>query len=312
MKTFAFVFPGQGSQSVGMLDAVSEHPVVRQTLQEASDVLHQDIAKLIAQGPAESLNLTTNTQPVMLTAGVALWRLWLDEGGGKPQRMAGHSLGEYTALVAAGAIDFAEALPLVRFRAQTMQEAVAAGSGGMAAVLGLDDAIVRETCAEASAQSREVVEAVNFNAPGQVVIAGTKTAVDLACELLKARGAKRALMLPVSAPFHSSLLKPAAERLAQYLRQVTVRSPAIPVLHNVDVSTHAQPQDIRDALAAQASGAVRWVESVQALARVGCTDLVECGPGRVLAGLTRRIVPGLGSHALIDVASAHTIKEALA
>lgn len=312
MKNFAFVFPGQGSQTVGMLDAAGGHPAVRRTLQEASDVLHQDIAQLIAQGPAEALNLTTNTQPVMLTAGVGLWRLWLEECGEKPQQMAGHSLGEYTALVAAGAIDFADALPLVRFRAQAMQEAVAVGSGGMAAVLGLEDGVVREACAEASAQSGELVEAVNFNAPGQVVIAGTKAAVDLACGLLKVRGAKRALPLPVSAPFHSALLKPAADRLAQYLEAVPVRSPEIPVLHNVDVLTHAEPQGIRQALAAQASGAVRWVESVQALARTGCTDIVECGPGKVLAGLTRRIDPSLGSHVLIDVASTNIIKEALA
>lgn len=312
MKTFAFVFPGQGSQAVGMLDAVGDHPAIRRTLQEASDVLHQDVADLIARGPAESLNLTTNTQPAMLTAGVALWRLWLDEGGAKPHSMAGHSLGEYTALVAAGAIDFVDALPLVRFRAQVMQEAVPVGAGGMAAVLGLEDAMVREICTQASVQSGEVVEAVNFNAPGQVVIAGTRAGVDLACGLLKNGGAKRALPLPVSAPFHSSLLKPAAERLDQYLQQVPVRRPAIPVLHNVDVRTHPEPDDIRQALAAQASGAVRWVESVQALARAGCTDIVECGPGRVLAGLTRRIDPNLGSHALTDVASANTIKEALA
>jgi [acyl-carrier-protein] S-malonyltransferase len=294
-----------------MLQASVEYPSVRQTLQEASDVLHQDMALLIAQGPAEQLNLTTNTQPVMLTAGVALWRLWLAEGGGMPQAMAGHSLGEYTALVAAGSLTFANALPLVRFRAQAMQEAVPVGSGGMAAVLGLDDAAVREVCADAAAQSGEVVEAVNFNAPGQVVIAGTKAAVELACVLLKARGAKRALPLAVSAPFHSSLLKPAAERLAVYLEQVPLCSPAVPVIHNVDAVPHADPQAIRQALAAQASGAVRWVECVQALARAGCSDLVECGPGKVLAGLTRRIDPALGSHALTDASSAHAIQEAL-
>lgn len=311
MKTFAFVFPGQGSQAVGMLDGAAGHPAVRETLQEASDALRQDIARLIAEGPSEALNLTTNTQPVMLTAGVALWRLWRAEGGGKPQCMSGHSLGEYTALVAGGAMTFADALPLVRFRAQVMQEAVPVGSGGMAAVLGLDDEAVRDACAEAAIQGGEVVEAVNFNAPGQVVIAGTKAAVELACILLKARGAKRALPLPVSAPFHSSLLKPAAERLAQYLGQVPVRSPDIPVIHNVDVAQHPEPQAIRRVLAAQAAGPVRWVECVHALAAAGCSEIVECGPGKVLAGLTRRIDPALSGHALLDLASAKTIMEAL-
>ncbi len=311
MKTFAFVFPGQGSQSVGMLDAVADHPAVRDTLAEAADALHEDVAALIAHGPAEALNLTANTQPVMLTAGVALWRLWLAEGGAQPARMAGHSLGEYTALVAAGALDFADALPLVRFRAQAMQDAVPAGSGGMAAVLGLDDDAVRAACADAAAQCGEIVEAVNFNAPGQVVIAGTRAAVDAACALLKSRGAKRALPLPVSAPFHSTLLRGAAQRLAQYLDGVPLRTPRIPVVHNVDVATHAEPQAIRAALAAQAAGAVRWVECVQALAAAGCTDLVECGPGKVLAGLTRRIDAQLSGHALVDANSATTIKEAL-
>ncbi|WP_031407861.1 ACP S-malonyltransferase [Thiomonas sp. FB-Cd] len=311
MKTFAFVFPGQGSQAVGMLDGAAGHTVVRETLQEAGDALRQDIGRLIAEGPAEALNLTTNTQPVMLTAGVALWRLWRAEGGGKPQYMAGHSLGEYTALVAGGAIAFADALPLVRFRAQVMQEAVPVGSGGMAAVLGLDDAAVRDACAEAATEGGEVVEAVNFNAPGQVVIAGTKAAVERACILLKARGAKRALPLPVSAPFHSSLLKPAAERLAQYLEQVPVRSPDIPVIHNVDVAQHPEPQAIRRALAAQAASPVRWVECVHALAAAGCSQIVECGPGKVLAGLSRRIDPALSGHALVDLASAQTIMEAL-
>ena len=311
MKTFAFVFPGQGSQSVGMLDAVADHPAVRDTLAEAADALHEDVAALIAHGPAEALNLTANTQPVMLTAGVALWRLWLAEGGAQPARMAGHSLGEYTALVAAGALDFADALPLVRFRAQAMQDAVPAGSGGMAAVLGLDDDAVRACCADAAAQCGEIVEAVNFNAPGQVVIAGTRAAVDAACALLKSRGAKRALPLPVSAPFHSTLLRGAAQRLAQYLDGVPLRTPRIPVVHNVDVAPHAEPQAIRAALAAQAAGAVRWVECVQALAAAGCTDLVECGPGKVLAGLTRRIDAQLSGHALVDANSATTIKEAL-
>ena len=311
MKPFAFVFPGQGSQSVGMLDAASAHPAVRETLREAADVLGQDIGELIRQGPADELNLTTNTQPAMLTAGVALWRLWLAEGGPMPALVAGHSLGEYTALVAAGAIEFADALPLVRFRAEAMQQAVPVGSGGMAAVLGLDDDAVRETCAQAGAACGDVVEAVNFNAPGQVVIAGTRAAVEQACALLKARGAKRALPLPVSAPFHSSLLAGAAERLAAYLETVPVAPPRIPVIHNVDVARHAEPARIRAALAAQAAGAVRWVECVRALRDAGCTQIVECGPGKVLAGLARRIDPALEGHALVDLASAQSIRETL-
>ncbi len=311
MKDFAFVFPGQGSQAVGMLDAVADHPAVRQTLLEASQVLGQDLQQLIREGPAEALNLTTNTQPVMLVAGIALWRLWLAEGGAQPALMAGHSLGEYTALVAAGAIEFADALPLVRFRAEAMQQAVPVGAGGMAAVLGLDDAAVSEVCAQAARECGEVVEAVNFNAPGQVVIAGTRGAVEHACTQLKARGAKRALPLPVSAPFHSRLLAPAAARLADYLAGVAVSAPRVPVIHNVDVRRHDDPAAIRAALAAQAAGAVRWVECVQALRDAGCGDIVECGPGKVLAGLSRRIDPQLRSHALVDLASAQAIREAL-
>ena len=308
MKSFAFVFPGQGSQSVGMLDAVAGHPAVRETLREASDALGQDLGALMRQGPAEELNLTTNTQPAMLAAGIALWRVWLAEGGPMPTLMAGHSLGEYTALVAAGALEFSDALPLVRFRAQAMQEAVPVGAGGMAAVLGLDDQAVRETCAQAAAAVGEAVEAVNFNAPGQVVIAGTKAGVERACLMLKERGAKRALALPVSAPFHSSLLAPAAQRLGQYLAGVPLKAPRVPVIHNVDVARHADAAGIRGALAAQAAGPVRWVECVQALRDAGCTDIVECGPGKVLAGLSRRIDPALLSHALVDLDSAHTIK----
>ncbi len=311
MKTFAFVFPGQGSQSIGMLDAVADHPAVRDTVAQASDVLGQDLAALMHAGPTDALNLTTNTQPVMLTAGVAMWRLWLAEGGARPARVAGHSLGEYTALVAAGALSFADALPLVRFRAEAMQSAVPVGAGGMAAVLGLDDEAVRQVCAETTAACGEVVEAVNFNAPGQVVIAGTRGAVEQACARLKERGAKRALPLPVSAPFHSSLLAPAAIKLAQYLDKVALRTPDIPVIHNVDVAEHRDPAAIRAALSRQAAGAVRWVECVNALAAAGCTDVVECGPGKVLAGLTRRIDAGLISHALVDQASAQTIKETL-
>lgn len=310
--TFAFVFPGQGSQSVGMLDKVAAHPAVRDALQEASDVLSQDMAALIAQGPAEQLNLTTNTQPVMLTAGVALYRLWLAEDGRQPDRVAGHSLGEYTALVAAGSLTLAEALPLVRFRAQAMQDAVPVGTGGMAAVLGLDDAAVRAGCAQASEESGEAVEAVNFNAPGQVVIAGTQAAVARACEVLKAAGAKRALPLPVSAPFHSSLLQPAADRLREYLRGIALRTPQIPLVNNVDVATPADPEAIRDALARQACRPVRWVECIQALAAAGCATVVECGPGKVLQGLTRRIDPQVKSLSLDDLSGVASIQEALA
>lgn len=309
---FAFVFPGQGSQSVGMLGRVADHPAVRQTLQEASDALSQDIAALIHQGPAEQLNLTTNTQPVMLTAGVALYRLWLAEGGRQPDVVAGHSLGEYTALVAAQSLTLADALPLVRFRAQAMQDAVPVGTGGMAAVLGLDDDAVRAGCAQAMQQTGETVEAVNFNAPGQVVIAGTQAAVARACELLKAAGAKRALPLAVSAPFHSSLLRGAAEQLRAYLRDLPLKAPVIPLVNNVDVAHPTEPQAIANALARQACHPVRWVECVRAMAQMGCTTLVECGPGKVLHGLTRRIDPALQSFALDDAAVVPSIQSALA
>lgn len=310
--TFAFVFPGQGSQSVGMLDKVASHPAVRDTLREASDVLSQDLAELIARGPAERLNLTTNTQPVMLTAGVACYRMWLAEDGREPDRVAGHSLGEYTALVAAGSLTLADALPLVRFRAQAMQDAVPVGTGGMAAVLGLDDVAVRAGCAQAAQQSGEVVEAVNFNAPGQVVIAGTLAAVARACEVLKAAGAKRALPLPVSAPFHSSLLQPAADRLRDYLRSVPLRSPRIPLVNNVDVAQPVDPDAIRDALSRQACRPVRWVECIRALAADGCATVVECGPGKVLQGLTRRIDPQIRSLSLDESSGVTSIREALA
>jgi len=287
--TFAFVFPGQGSQSVGMLNSISERPEVRATLQEASEALGEDVAKLIAEGPAEALSLTTNTQPVMLTAGVAFYRAWLAAGGPVPQVMAGHSLGEYSALVAAGVISFKDAVPLVRFRAQAMQSAVPVGTGGMAAILGLDDATVIKVCAEASAASGGVVEAVNFNAPGQVVIAGASDAVTKACELLKAAGAKRALTLPVSAPFHSSLLQPASEKLKGYLAEIEFKVPTISVINNVDVQILNDPSAIKDALVRQAAKPVRWQETIQAMAAQGVTQVVECGPGKVLAGLTKRI-----------------------
>ncbi|MEM5402320.1 ACP S-malonyltransferase [Paraburkholderia unamae] len=306
---FAFVFPGQGSQAVGMLDAFADNTVVRETLQEASDALGQDLGKLIAEGPAEELNLTTNTQPVMLTAAYAVYRAWQQAGGPLPAIVAGHSLGEYTALVAAGVLAFRDAVPLVRFRAQAMQSAVPVGEGGMAAVLGLDDDTVRAVCAEAAAASGGVVEAVNFNAPAQVVIAGHKGAVEKACEIAKATGAKRALPLPVSAPFHSSLLKPASDQLRDYLANVALSAPQIPVVNNVDVAFETDPAKIRDALVRQAAGAVRWVECVQAIAAQGATHVVECGPGKVLAGLTRRIDGNLVGASVLDPKS---LDEALA
>lgn len=299
--TFSFVFPGQGSQSVGMLNAFADDPVVRATLQEASDALGQDLARLIAEGPAEELNLTTNTQPVMLTAAVAIYRAWREAGGPAPALVAGHSLGEYSALVAAGVIAFADAVPLVRFRAQAMQEAVPVGEGGMAAILGLSDEDVRAACAEASAAG--VVEAVNFNAPAQVVIAGAKAAVEKACEIAKAKGAKRALPLPVSAPFHSSLLKPASDRLRERMAGLTFSAPSIPLINNVDVAIVNDPEAIKDALVRQAAAPVRWVESVQKMAADGVTHVFECGPGKVLAGLTKRIDANLVGGAIVDPAS---------
>ena len=298
---FAFVFPGQGSQSVGMLNAFADHAIVRETVQEASDALGQDLGKLIAEGPAEDLNLTTNTQPVMLTAAYAVYRAWQAAGGPTPAIVAGHSLGEYTALVAGGALAFRDAVPLVRFRAQAMQTAVPVGVGGMAAILGLDDDTVREVCAEASAAG--TVEAVNFNAPAQVVIAGHKVAVEKACEIAKAKGAKRALPLPVSAPFHSSLLKPASDQLREYLAGVDLQVPKIPVINNVDVAVVNEPAGIKDALVRQAAGPVRWVECVQAMAGQGVTHVIECGPGKVLAGLTRRIDGNLVGGSVFDPAS---------
>ncbi|TKC83882.1 ACP S-malonyltransferase [Trinickia terrae] len=298
---FAFVFPGQGSQSVGMLNAFADLAIVRETVQEASDALGQDLGKLIAEGPADDLNLTTNTQPVMLTAAYACHRAWQQAGGPAPLIVAGHSLGEYTALVAAGALKFRDAVPLVRFRAQAMQTAVPVGVGGMAAILGLDDDTVRAACAEASGEG--VVEAVNFNAPAQVVIAGNKTAVEKACEIAKAKGAKRALPLPVSAPFHSSLLKPASDQLREYLAGVEVNVPQIPVVNNVDVAQVVEPAAIKDALVRQAAGPVRWVECVHAIAKQGATHVIECGPGKVLAGLTKRIDGALVGGAITDPAS---------
>jgi [acyl-carrier-protein] S-malonyltransferase len=295
---FAMVFPGQGSQSVGMLAAYGDGAVIRDALAEASDILKQDIARLIAEGPAEDLNSTVNTQPVMVTAGICAWRAWRELGGAEPSLLAGHSLGEYTALVAAGAISFADCLPLVRLRAQAMQEAVPQGKGAMAAILGLDDDAVRAACAEAACG--EVCEAVNFNAPSQVVIAGHAEAVKRAMEAAKARGAKRAVPLPVSAPFHSSLMAPAAQRLREALARIKVSAPRIPVVHNVDAKSHADPEGIRAALVAQADHPVRWVECVKEMAAQGATHVFECGPGKVLAPLTRRISEGLQGIALTD------------
>ena len=315
MTTFAFVFPGQGSQSVGMLDAWGDHPVVAETLREASDALGEDVAKLIHEGPKEALALTTNTQPVMLVAGVAAWRVWRAEGGALPAAVAGHSLGEYSALVASGVLTLAQAAPLVRFRAQAMQDAVPVGTGAMAAILGMEADKVKAGCVEAQATfaagSGEVVEAVNFNDPAQTVIAGSKAAVEKACEVLKANGAKRALPLPVSAPFHSSLMKPAAERLKEKLAATTLAVPQIPVLNNIDVAVQADADAIRDALYRQAFGPVRWVESVRALKARGITTVVECGPGKVLAGMVKRIDAELASAALYDPATLAEVKALL-
>ncbi len=312
MTAFAFVFPGQGSQSVGMLDAWGDHPAVRATLAEASEALGEDVAALISQGSKEQLDLTTNTQPVMLTAGVAAWRAWQADTGLMPAAVAGHSLGEYTALVAAGALALKDALPLVRFRAQAMQEAVPVGTGGMAAILGLDAGAVKAGCLEAAKLSGEAVEAVNFNDPKQTVIAGTKAGVEKACEVLKAAGAKRALPLPVSAPFHSSLMKPAAERLKDKLAATPFAAPAIPVINNIDVAVAADADAIRDALYRQAFGPVRWVETIQALKARGLTHVIECGPGKVLAGMVKRIDGDLVSATVLDPASLQDVKGLLA
>ena len=298
---FAMVFPGQGSQSVGMLAAYGDSDAVRDTIAEASDILKQDIGKLVAEGPAEDLNSTVNTQPVMLTAGICAWRLWRELGGAEPAMAAGHSLGEYTALVVAGAISFSDALPLVRLRAQAMQEAVPHGVGAMAAILGLKDDDVRAACKDSA--HNQVCEPVNWNAPAQVVIAGHADAVRRAMEAAKALGAKRAISLPVSAPFHSSLMKPAAARLREALSKITVKPPHIPVIHNVDAKSRTDPESIREALVTQADHSVLWVECVKEMAARGATHVFECGPGKVLAPLTKRIAEGLAGLALSDRAS---------
>jgi len=294
MTKFAFVFPGQGSQAIAMMDGFAGNPVVAQTIAEASDALNFDLGKLMAEGPKEELDLTTNTQPVMLTAA----------GGPVPSVVAGHSLGEYSALVAAGVIAFKDAVPLVRFRAQAMQEAVPVGQGSMAVVLGLSDADVHAACAEAAAADPSlVVEAVNFNAPAQVVIAGHTAAVERACEIAKAKGAKRAMKLPVSAPFHSSLLKPASDRLREYMAGLTFSAPQIQLINNVDVAVLNDPASIKDALVRQAAAPVRWVETMQKVAADGITQVVECGPGKVLMGLAKRIDANLVGDAIVDQAS---------
>ena len=312
MTSFAFVFPGQGSQSVGMLDAWGDHPAVRETLAEASAALGEDVARLIHEGPKEALDLTTHTQPVMLVAGLACYRAWRHEGGAEPAAMAGHSLGEYTALVAAGALTLADALPLVRFRAQAMQEAVPVGIGAMAAILGLDALAVVDGCAETAAASGEVVEAVNFNDPKQTVIAGSKAGVERGCEVLKAKGAKRALLLSVSAPFHSSLMKPAADRLRDKLAGVVITPPRLPLVNNIDVSVVRDAVAIRDALYRQAFGAVRWVEVVQALRLRGVSHIIECGPGKVLAGMVKRIDSEAVAASLFDPTSLADVQGLLA
>ena len=319
MKPFAFVFPGQGSQSVGMLDAWGDHPVVALTLKEASDALGEDLGQLIRQGPKEALALTTNTQPVMLVAAVAAYRVWMAEVGLAPQAVAGHSLGEYSALVAAGVLTLSQAVPLVRFRAQAMQDAVPVGVGAMAAVLGMDAAKVIAGClavtqsmqALGGANAGEVVEAVNFNDPSQTVIAGSKAAVEKACEVLKTHGAKRALPLPVSAPFHSSLMKPAADRLRERLDDTEFAAPQIALINNIDVAIETDADKLRDALYRQAFGPVRWVECVQALKARGMADVIECGPGKVLAGLVKRIDASMSGLPLLDMATLGAVQTQL-
>ena len=311
MMKLAFVFPGQGSQAVGMLADMVDLPVVKNTVVEASDALGVDLLDMMQNGPAEALNLTVNTQPVMLTASVAFYRAWLEAGGAQPDIMAGHSLGEYSALTAANVLSLTDAVKLVRLRAEAMQNAVPVGVGGMAAILGIEDAVVKQVCTDAQAATGEIVEAVNFNSPGQVVIAGHKGAVEKACELAKAAGAKRALVLPVSAPFHSTLLKPAAEKLQAALAKLTLNTPTVPVVNNVDVLVQNDVAAIKDALVRQAWHPVRWVECAQYIADQGVTDMVECGPGKVLAGLAKRIDARLTGHALVNQESLAAIRAAL-
>lgn len=298
---FALVFPGQGSQSLGMMAAYGDSPLIRATFDEASAALGRDLWQLVTEGPTEALAQTVNTQPLMLTADIAVWRLWLEKQGPRPAMLAGHSLGEYAALVAAGVLDLKTAAPLVELRANAMQEAVPAGVGAMAAILNLDADKIKAICA-AQAQG-EVVQAVNFNSPEQTVIAGHKAAVERAMDACKASGAKRAVMLPVSAPFHSALMQPAAERLQAALASLDLKSPAIPVLNNVDVAVASAPAEIKAALVRQAAAPVRWVETILAIQAAGITHVFECGPGKVLAGLTKRCADGLAGGAMNDLAS---------
>jgi [acyl-carrier-protein] S-malonyltransferase len=309
MSKFAFLFTGQGAQAVGMLNGFAGNAVVDQTVAEASEALGLDIGKLIADGPKEELDLTTNTQPVMLTAAVAVYRAWIAAGGPRPALVAGHSLGEYSALVAAGVIDFKDAVPLVRFRAQAMQDAVPVGQGGMAVILGLQAEAVREVCSEAA--QGEVVEAVNFNEPTQIVIAGHTAAVERACDIAKAKGAKRAMKLSVSAPFHSSLLKPASDRLRDYMDKLTFKAPQIDLINNVDVAILNDPAAIKDALVRQAAGAVRWVEIMQKMAAGGVTQVIECAPSKTLIGMAKRIDPVLVGDALVDQESLERVLASL-
>ena len=303
----AFVFPGQGSQAVGMLKGYDGLPEIATVIDQAAQALGADFGRLMDHGPADALNLTVNTQPAMVTAGYAVYRAWRALGGAEPAMVAGHSLGEYTALTAAGALEFKDTLPLVRFRAQSMQEAVPEGKGAMAAILMLDDEVVRAACTQAGGE----VQAVNFNAPGQVVIAGEKAAVERAIEGCKARGAKRAMPLPVSAPFHSTLMRPAGEKLKGYLANVALRAPRIPVINNVDVAIVHEPAAIKDALVRQAASPVRWVETIRKMVEMGATHIVECGPGKVLTGMTKRIAPQVQSLALAERASMEAVLAAL-
>jgi len=307
--TLAFVFPGQGSQSVGMMAGLAHIPAVRETFVEASDLLKLDLWRMVTDGPAEALSQTVNTQPLMLTAGVATWRAWLSANGDRPRYFAGHSLGEFSALVAAEVLNFSDAVPLVRFRAEAMQNAVPAGQGGIAAILGLDDDAVKAACVEAA--QGEVVEPANYNSPGQLVISGTRTAVERTIEAAKAKGAKRAVMLPMSVPAHSSLMRPAAERLRERIAQVVISAPKTPVIQNVDVKSYSDPVAIKDALVRQLCGPVRWIETITALADAGMKNVVECGPGKVLVGLNKRIDARIRALAICDQASIEAMKSIL-
>lgn len=304
----AFVFPGQGSQSVGMMNGYADLPIIQETFAEASDILKQDFWLMVNNGSADELNLTVNTQPLMLTAGIAVYRAWINLGGEKPSLLAGHSLGEYTALVAADVLDFATALELVRFRAQSMQQAVPEGVGGMAAILGLDDDVIRTICKQVTQQSNgKLLEPANFNSPGQIVIAGHKEGVLEGIEMCKAKGAKRAIMLPMSIPSHCSLMQDAAQKMQQQLNQLTLQPPKIPILHNADVSTHSDSNSIKQILVQQLINPVRWVDTVHALAANGISHLIECGPGKILIGLNKRIESNLQHISLTDT---DTIKQA--